>query len=179
MDLIPPAQAEGKKGESQNVDVCEVVAGLGFSSGEANFYAALIRERCGSGSNVAVVLGCPCLAHLVEKSAAGVVVVRILSEDEDGECFFRSLVVDRCEVELNAGDGLTDQVFGGHFFTTCHQVRQGQGFCCNFSEVRHCNSPAVRDASLLNFFEDRVLIETVEFDSTAWNESSIKEYNLL
>ena len=105
--MIPPARAEGK-GESQNVDVCEIVAGFGFSGRETNFYAAFIGERGGCGGNIAAILGCPCLAHLVEKGAAGVVVVRVLSEDEDWEGFFRSLVVDRCEVELNAGDGLAD-----------------------------------------------------------------------
>ena len=143
VELNPPTPVAG---ESDNVDVGEVVAGLGFSGGEANLDATGIGEVVGRSGHIAVVLGCPCDAHFVEQGSAAVVAVRILGEDEDGESFLGSLVLDGGEVKLNHGHGLADEVFGVDFFAFRHQVGKRKGFRCECSEVCHDFSSAVRVA---------------------------------
>lgn len=141
--MIPPALLPLV---SEDGDIGEIVAGLGFSSGKANLDSTLVGKGIGSRSHVAIVLSRPGHAHLGKQGAAAVVVVGEFLEDENGESFFLATVGDGGEVELGDGDRLADQLLGGDFFAAGHEVGQGQSLGGDFSKA-HNFSPAVWDAS--------------------------------
>lgn len=141
--MIPPALLPFV---SEDGDIGKIVAGLGFSSGEANLHATLISKGIGRRGHVAVVLGHPRHAHLGKQGAAAVVFVGQFLEEQYGESFFLAAVGDGGEVKLGDSDRLTDELIGRDLLATSHEVGQGQGLGSDFSKI-HNFSPAVRDAS--------------------------------
>lgn len=136
--------------ESEDGDVGEIVARLGFSLGEVNLDATLVVESIGRRGHIPIKLSGPRLAHLGEKRSAGIVVIGVFGKQENGEDFFFAFIGDRGEVEVGDGDGLVDEVVGGEFLASSHEVGQGQSFRGDFSKHNFFSSSS--GCQPLNFF---------------------------